>query len=299
MESSLVLEKEMSKMEEDIILGKWNETYQLNKNFPFWYRLGDSSFLIKKFQAHFKSDENFKKHFQDQLSLGHELTKVQLWLNVSGKPMMMTVMDIYCALMEHLKNGSFEQQLYDCYEVSFVGPLGPFKNMTLLQCLNDDLIEKFIFSYVLQNKLPTRSFRLHTCGQINIECGEELDKNYTLKVKQITDNGILFSSHNDLLLEEIEQGELVKFYLDTTNINKIIKSQFGDINVPQDMFYTENNLRYFYMESKDVVKSLSYNSALTNEVYFFCRYHNMLESDVPAVLSNFVEKAKSKIKDIA
>ncbi len=299
MESALNFEKSTRSLVTDILEGRWNENYLLGTNSPFWYKLNDSAFLMQKVQQEIRSNDYLREVFQKQLACGGQLSKIKLWLNMDGQSLPMSIMDIYNALLEHLKNGSFEAQLYDSYEVSFVGPLGPFKTMTLLQCLNDDLIEKFIFSHVFQNKLPTRSFRLHTQGKVKVECGADLEVNSHLNVKQITDNGILFSTNEDLLLELFEQGELVRFFIDSTNIHRFMTNGLKVDGMPQDMFYTEDSLRYFFIETRDIIKSLSYKSAFTNEVFFFCRYKNMLESDVSNVFPEFINEAKYLIKATA
>jgi hypothetical protein len=57
-----------------------------------------------------------------------------------------------------------------------------------------------------------------------------------------------------------------------------------------DFFYTNNELRYFYIKEDKVSKTLSYRSGEDNEIYFFCRYHDMLESDTSEIFRSFVQK---------
>ena len=142
--------------------------------------------------------------------------------------------------------------------------------------------------------------RIHTNGKIRIEFGDSFEKHADLEIKQITDSGILFSSHDDEILNRIHKSEFIKFFIDTTNLKKFVDDelQVNDAH-PEKFFYTTEHLRYFFIEEKNVIKSLSYKSAYNNEVFLFCRYFHMLESDVPNVFSEFTIKVNHLFKGAA
>jgi len=62
------------------------------------------------------------------------------------------------------------------------------------------------------------------------------------------------------------------------------------------MYYSDDDLRYFFIEEKKIQKNLSFRSDETNEFFLFCRYHDMLESDVPGIFSEFVTKLEDYFK---
>lgn len=283
----------------DLINGKWNQTYTIDENAPLYFKVNDNYKLIKKLQVQLKDDADLNRLFNYQHVFSDDLKKVHLWLRSDENIIPMTLFDIYTGLLKHLKDNSYEDQLFNSNEVSFIGPLGPFKHMPLIECLNDDLIDKFIFSQIMKNKLPTRKLRVHTHGKIRIEFGDNFDTFANIEIRQITDSGILFSSKDDLILNTIAKSEFVKFFIDTRHMSEFLENDLKMLeDKKEDFFFTKDDLRYFFIEEKNVVKSLSYKSGINNEVFLFCRYHHMLESDVPNVFYEFTQKIKEYFKEL-
>ena len=284
----------------DLVEGKWNSSYKLDKNAPFELKLNDNHLLIKHMKNFLKENEELKKIFNYQKQFVDELKNTNIWVKQEEQIIKMNLNDLYLSFSKFLKDSSFEDQLYNCNLVSVVGPLGPFKELTLISLLNDELVKKYVLSQVLGNKLPMRKLRIHTSGKVRIEYGQEFDHLANLEIKQITDSGILFSTNDDLLLNTIEKSQFVKFFLDTRLLNDFTNNNFKmEEDWGEEFFYTKETLRYFLIEQVNIVKSLSYKSATTNEVYLFCRYHHMLESDVPNIFFDFVNKVENHIKNLA
>ncbi len=293
------LSNELSWPLKDLVNGKWNKVYKIDKNAPFYFKFNDNHKIIKNLQTRLKENDEAKKLFSYQHIFGDELKKIKLWLKSEENIIQMSMYDIYSGLLKHLKDHSYEDQLFNSNEVSFIGPLGPFKHMALIECLNDELIDKFIFSQIIKNKLPSRKLRIHTRGKVRIEFGEEFDTFANIEIKQITDSGILFSSKDDLLLETVSKSQFIKFFVDTRMMNQFLENNLempNDAN--EDFFFTKDHLRYFFIEEVNVVKSLSYKSGVTNEVFLFCRYHHMLESDVPNIFHEFTQKVKDYFQEL-
>ncbi len=284
----------------ELIKGNWNDKYAFDQNAPLYFKFNDNQKLIKNLQNKLKSNSTFHHIFDNQISFKNELKTIRIWLKNDDNIIEMNILDVYTGLIKHLRDQSFEDQLFNSNEVSFIGPLGPFKHMPLIECLNDELIDKLIFSQVLQNKLPTRKMRIHTQDHIRMEYGDKFDKIENIEIRQITDSGILFSSTNDIILNQINNSEFVKVFIDTTAIKKFTDNDLTQVEEQKSpFFYTENELRYFFIEEKNILKSLSYKSGFNNEVFLFCRYLHMLESDVPNVFHDFTQKVNDYFKKIA
>ncbi len=279
----------------ELVKGQWNQKYHFHTHLPFYFKLDDQFKFIQKIQGELKQNDVLKNHLSHQMSSIQELKKVKIWLKTDDNILNMSLFDIYQGMVKHLRDGSFEEQLYNCNDISFIGPLGPFTPMSLVEVVNDDLLEKFVFLEVLQNRLPLRRFRLHTDGKVKLKCAADLEMSAIVNLKQITNSGLIFSTKQDLLLQYLEQGEIVKFFIDTRNIHKININGFHASKKIDEFFYTEDELRYFYIESKRIIKTLSYKSSFNNEIYLYCRYHDMLESDVPRVFEQFVSHSSQEL----
>ena len=279
----------------ELINGQWNHKYSFHKNLPFYFKLDDQFKMMQKLKHELKNNTSLSDHISLQLSSIQELKKVKIWLKSDESILNLTLFDIYQGMVKHLRDGSYEEQLFNSNDISFVGPLGPFSPMSLVEVLNDDLLEKFIFIEVLKNRLPARRFRLHTDGKVKLKCAEDLEMSAIVHLKQITHSGLIFSTKQDLLLQYLEQGEIVKFFIDTRNIHQINQNGFHADKKIDEFFYTEDELRYFYIESNRIIKTLSYKSSFNNEIYLYCRYHDMLESDVPRIFEQFVNHSSQEL----
>ena len=146
----------------EVISGKWDQHYELDKNAPLYFKLLDNSKIIKKIQHNLKSDEELLHLYKYQLNFTHELEKLNVWVKSEGNIIKMNVLDIYASFLKFMKDKSFEDQLFNSNEVSFIGALGPFKHMALVDCLNENVLNKYLFTQIISNKLPTRRLRIYT-----------------------------------------------------------------------------------------------------------------------------------------
>ena len=284
----------------DIIEGKWNEQYSLDQSAPFYLKFNDNHKLLKKMKTIIKNNEEVQKLYSYHHLSIEQLKKVKIWIRQEHNILDMNMFDVYSTFMKHLKDASYEDQFFNCNAISFIGPLGPFKDIPLISILNEEVIDKFIFSQLIKNKLPMRSLRVHTRGKIQIEYGEDFGEVANLEIKQVTDSGILFATKEDMLLNSIEKSEYVKFFIDTRAMNSFVQNNLVMKDAMEDeFFYTQESLRYFFIEQKNIIKSLSYKSDVDNEIFLFCRYPHMLESDVPNIFHDFVDKVKNYIDELA
>jgi len=270
---------------------KPSKLYAPLKNYPFYLHWSNSDKLTKKIKSSLKDEYiDVTENYNQFLDKFEELKAVPIWLKVEDKILPMKLYDIYQTFIDFIHKDKFEEQLFCNQEVSFIGPCGPFMNTSLIDFINKYTLNDLIGLKVLTNKIPQRKIRLATEGKVIMYYGDQLTDSSIMYVRQITDGGILFSSKNDLLLDTISSGELVKFLIDTTEISKIINGDQEDNIENRDLYFTTENLRYFFIEERKISKNLGYDSSKTGEFYFFCRYHDMLESDAPNIFREFINQ---------
>ena len=284
---------------DDVISGKWNKKYQISKNLPLFFKLNDNVKLINHIKQELKEDESLKERLQAEQEKLSEFKEVKIWLKVDDSILKLTLYDVYTSLLKHLRHQSFEDQLFKCQSVSLMGPLGPYTDMPLIDCLNDELVDKFVFNQILKNKLPVRNLRVHANSDIKIAFGNMFEKKGVMKLKQISDAGILFSCTDEEVLTFLGDGEHAKVFLDTKQITAFNNAESSEndtaIGANENLFYTDDQLSYFIIEESKMIKSLSYKSAKTNEIFFFCRYKHMEESGIGKTCTEFMKQVKSQM----
>lgn len=271
---------------------KFESNFKLLHDLPLNLHWADSRLLIEKVRHESKQgEEHF--HHEKLFAIGvvESLKKVPVWLKNGDYVIPMTMFDIYSSLGQYIKKEAMEDELFNSQEISFIGPSGPSKDMPLINCINEQTLNIFIHWMVMTNKLPQRDFRLVTTGQVACEFKQETKTSKNLlKVDQITDSGILFSSTNDFLLDTIEKSNELKVFFNTDKILSAFQSESK--NRSEDLFYSNDKLRYFKIDQHKVVKKLKYNSHNSGEFYLFCRYFDMTESEVPELMKKFTKDTK-------
>lgn len=280
-------------------LRKFHKKLQPFGNLPINFHWSDSAKLIKMFQYKIKNDESFYqslKLIKDNLD---HLKSENIWLKKDDQIITLSVYDVYFTLVKHLKSNEYEDQLFNSQEVSFVAPTGPFMNITMVELITQDAFKEFLYFNILKNKMPQRSFRLHTKGEIVMQFGSSMNSYSIVNLCQITDNGVLFSCSDELVLEELNHCELVKFYIDEGYIKDLMIGKSFDHNDLVNLFSTNDKSKYFLTGSDKVIKSLSYDSGISGKFFLFIRYVHMKESDLPHVFKQFIDQMKLSVNEAA
>lgn len=276
---------------------KFESQFELLHNLPLNLHWADSRILIEKVKQKLKyGEELFYNEKQFATEVIQSLKKVPIWLKNGDYVIPMTIFDVYSSLGQYIKKEAMEDELFNSQEISFIAPTGPFKQMPMINCINEQTLNIFIHWMVMTNKLPQRDFRIITKGHVATEFKQGIEKNMNLlKVDQITDSGILLSSKNELLLDTMEKAEELKVFFNTEKIFKAVQSDTQNRN--EDFFFSNDKLHYFKIKQKKIIKKLKYNSHHSGEFFLFCRYFDMTESEVPELMKKFTGDTKKIILD--
>jgi hypothetical protein len=265
---------------------------KLNNNYPLSLQWSNDSVLTKRIKNLLKEPKNNNQLNQLHAELD-KLKEVPLWLKLDESVLKLSAYDIYHTMCMHFRNGDFEDQLFNAQNISFSSPTGPFKDLSIVECIHEDTLKAFITSYVLQNNLPQRSFRLDTQGQALLSYGEFNERSLRIDVEQLTDSGILFSSDDFELLEVIDDAQYFKFQMTSKNLEQYFDS---NSTLENDLFFSNNITEAFTVNSTKLSKSLKYDSADTGKFYLFCRYSDMQGSEHAAKFKSFVENFKQAVR---
>lgn len=268
---------------------------QLYQNTPVYYHWSNCAKGTQFIQNTSKNSELLSQTIEQVWKKLLQLKEVPIWLKTTEHIIPMSMFDVYVAVMGHIRKNDQEDNLFNVHDISFVSPSGPYKQTTLIQLINKSLYQDFVYYYLLKNKLPMRSFRLFVEGKVVLQYGKSHQYSSVIKVRQLTENGVLFSSNDDDLLERIELGQALKFIVLSDNIKELTKCEDKQLKANLDLFYTTDSMQYFLVETDKVTKALSYDSGISGEFYLFCRYIDMKESEFPNIVKDFLDISKKKL----
>lgn len=263
---------------------------RLNEKSPFYVNYLNGHILIKKIQQDLKSSDEYKEKFDKYFAFMSELEVTKLWLNSDEQIITMNLLDIYQSFLRYLKDKTFEDQLFNTAELSMYGPLGPFQTMAPANLVNNTLAKKIILYNLIKNKIPVRKFRLEVDSTIIWQFGDNYKQVEKLKIKQITEHGIVFSTKDEGLLQDLSETDKIRIYM---NLNCLKGGQF-DSNI----FYSDHKNDIFEIDQDKVTRCLSFNSFLSDEIHFFCRFKNFDKYPELSILQNFVSESEEKLSQI-
>lgn len=283
----------------EILEDKLTDYYMLDKNTPLFFKISDSKDLVRFVQKNLKTQNDISHFFGEKTNELQKMKASKMWLRLEDESIItMNLLDIYETFIKSLKDETFEDYLFNAYDVSFVGLNGPFKTMSFINILKEDVIQNIIFYSVMKNKLPTRKFRVHTKGRVLFRFGENLGQEDFFEVRQISDSGILFSSQNTELLQNMSTGDSLKVFISSQRVQKFTENKLQSSDeYEKDLFYTEDELSSFEISESKTVKSLSHRSGENNEFFLFMKFKDMKRTEIPHVFKNFLDKAQKHIKN--
>lgn len=278
-----------------------SQSFKLDQFATFNFKLSDNSSLIDSLRQLSKSDPKIKQNLDHYLSANQDMSNTPIWLKLEDESILnLTLKDVYQFFVKYLKSSENEDHFFNCYEVSFLGPLGPYQHISLVECINEELLNKYLLEQLMKNKLPARSLRIRTNQLVGVTFGKEQKLRSEIYLKQITDSGLLFETKDEFFMNNMESGEFLKFYLDTSNLQKYLQQDFKqDSDLKEKFFYTRDELKHFSIEQSKVVKTLGYKSSIDNHFNLFCRYQHILEDQMTSPFVEFSGRLKDFFKKAA
>lgn len=271
-----------------------SQSFCLDAHGNFNFRLSDNSSLVNATKTIKSSCPDVEQKLNEYLRVDDQMINTPIWIKMENESILsLSLADIYHFFLKYLKNSENGDYFFNAFEVSFLGPLGPYQHISLVECINEELLSKFIFKQVLKNKIPSRALRVRTHQNIGVTFGKELKLRTELTLKQITDSGLLFETTDDFFINNMDSGKFLKFYINPKQFNKMRTSHFKDsIRLTDQLLYTRDEDKYFSIEQAKIVKSLGYRSSFDNTFHLFCRYNHVLEEQAVTPFKEFSEQVK-------
>ncbi len=246
-------------------------------------------------------------------NINSELTKyvntfhnTDLWMKASDRVVTLSLYQIYDCLISNTKLPVVNKGKDDLVEVCFMGPGGPFKKISLGECVNDANYAHFVFLRLMDGTLPMRDFRIRCQGKVLCYYEQVLKHSCVLEVSQLTSEGILFVSSEKNLESKLSQAKNFRPLIDIKIFKQALGASLNDLGnffngERADLFYTHDERCEYNINPKDLKFYSGYDSQAKGVDYIFCRYedikgHNNLLEDI---LKSFTQELKSKIYDVA
>lgn len=233
-------------------------------------------------------NENYSKISDDLMALKH----APLWINLSGKVVQLSMYDVYHNLFI-TKNFSHDKK----YGVSFIGPYGPFIEKKLFECLNFNTYKNFIYTFLIEGKLPQRTFRLQ-CEQQIILSHKSLKKDVFVSatIRSLSEDGMLVEVDPTSNMHGLKNSQNISFHISTSELN----NTFNDaekIITHNKFLYSKDPKSSFQINSDELVFRTSIGSKNELSHFIFARYDKAREDNLWPDLLKLASSAKDQVDE--
>lgn len=268
-----------------------------NDNLSFhWADFAESCEIFKE-----RMQTNKNGVYEKLLSKLEGYKKTDVWVKGRQRVHTLNLYTIYDCLVLNKKIPEIDKGKEDVVEVSFMGPGGPYKKISLGECLNADSYSQFVFHRLLTEQIPMRDFRLRCKGSIACNYHHVYSRSLILEITQLTSEGILFISQDKNIKKKMAQTDEIKLLIDIDVFKEGLKMSLNEIknnfSKNDQPFYTQDDRCEYKLATKDIQFFEGYDSQAKGITYIFCRFedihgHNELFSEI---LKSFTDHMRGEI----
>ena len=180
---------------------------------PLQFIWSDSDECCAHFREKMKDDVDVAKLREQKLIEISHLKNIPVWIKKGHKLYTTHLFDIY---ESHLQQKTiFDYDASAPLDISFISPSGPFKKMAISDCLNIQSYQDFVFLSLLDNKLPTREFRLRLQSRLLFESGSDFEHTLLGSLCQVTTKGLLFKVKGADFFNKIKDSTQLRLLMNT------------------------------------------------------------------------------------
>lgn len=270
---------------------------------PLQFMWSDFDECCEYFREKMKLEgETAKLRAQKLAEIAH-LKNIPVWIRKGTKLYTTHLFDIY---ESHLQQKTiFDYDVTAPMDISFISPSGPFKKMAITDCLNIQNYQDFVFLSLLENKLPSREFRLRLNSRLLFEAGANFEHTLLGSLCQVTSKGLLFKVKASDFFTKIKDASQLRLLMNTQIFESTKESlTWQEVkstakNWPAHPLYTQNKNDAFLIDPKELQLAHRFDYGRTSEVYFFVSFAHLSQSHGVMVkkIEKFLFEMKTCIKN--
>ncbi len=270
---------------------------------PLQFMWSDYDECCDYFRQKMKGDLDVVKLKEQKITELSHLKHIPVWIRRDSKLYTTHLFDIY---ENHLQRKSILNTDPSVpMDISFISPSGPFKTMAITDCLNIQNYQDFVFLSLLDNKLPSREFRLRLQSRLLFESGTQFENTLLGSLCQITSKGLLFKVKAADFFNKIKESSQLRLLMNTQVFETTKQSlTWAEVKSSVDSWpthplYTQNKTDAFLIDPKELQLAHRFDYGRTSEVYFFVPFKHLSVSNGLMVkkIENFLLQMKSCIKN--
>jgi hypothetical protein len=289
---------------------KFNSTNSLADEFALcdkgnvafhWADFFETCDLIK---ARLQSEPGLREDFNHRDAALNKLQLIPLWVKTERKIHQITVFDLYEGSIFNQAQILVGIDPFSAPEISFISASGPFRKMTIADCLNKCTYRDFVIVSLIKGNLARRNYRIRLKSRILLEYGANVGQAELVSLEQLTTQGILLSLDSDIYLRKIRNVESIRLLVNVKSLaetkGKCLKEFKGYLSqFAFNLLYSSLTGDSIICHMKDVLAQSSFDLARNRRVFLFVSYNKLqaLNPQSIGVIKEFVDQTRDLVRE--
>jgi hypothetical protein len=266
------------------------------------FHWSDALETSEQMRAMMLSNESYSREFKKCDQALSQLRSVPLWIKTEKKIIQTSMYDLYeqYILFEDNLFGTLDP--YCPYEISFLSGVGPFRRLSVFECLSESTHREFVIIFLMKGKIKAGDFRLRLKSKILMEYGEQYSKAGLIDLLQLTSKGIIISLNSELYTREYTSLKAMRLLLNSKMLFSLKDKNLQDVSLKlspyaYNLFYTSNKNDSFTFNLSDLVIESTFDFSEQKKIPLLISYERISDSNPLAAktLQNFVSQMKELI----
>ena len=232
----------------------------------------------------------------------NQLRLVPVWIKTEKRVYQTTMYDLYEEYILRKENLYGSLDPFCPYQISFMSGTGPYRRMSITECLNETTYREFFLIFLLKGRLSVKDFRLRLKSKILMEYGTDYTKAELVGLEQLTSEGMIISINSDFYTKEYSSIQSMRLLLNSQVLSCVEDKNLDEISSHLSQY--EFNLLYSSSKNDSVTFNLSdlviqstFDFSNDKKMTLFVSYEKISESNsvMAAHLKEFIFHVKKLV----
>jgi hypothetical protein len=267
------------------------------------FHWGDFFETCKHIKHCLESNPDLMSDFQQREDTLLKLKLVPVWIKTESKIFQTTIYDFYERSIVNRSKLLSGINPFSPTAISFISGTGPFKKMSITDCLNKNIYRDFVIISLLKGRLPMRDYRIRLKSKILIEFGQDFRHSELIALEQMSLKGILLSMDLKAFQNHFRSYESFRLLLNYRSLNLASGMGLSDFRTHLSQYafnllYSSLSSDSINCEVRDFSSQYSFDSAKNQRAYIFLSYERLVINNPECVniMKQFVEQTQEFVR---
>jgi len=283
-----------------------------NKTFSETMILCPPSHMVFHWSDSFETCESLKAHMEDNESYRNELKTcekaldqlklIPVWIKTPKKIHQTSMYDLYEEHILHQENLFGSLDPFCPYEISFLSGMGPFRRLSITECLSESTHREFILLFLMKGKVKAGDFRLKLKSKILMEYGDQYSRADLIELLQLTTEGIVISMNSDFYTREYSALKSMRLLINSRILLPVKNKNLDEVSAhlsqyAYHLFYSSNKEDSVEFNLSDFIIETHHDFSGQKKIPLFVSFEKISQTNSigAKILKDFVLQTKRMI----